>query len=144
MDESMVKGKINFITDYANQVPGLGRLDATGTLRYPDSCPSATSDYFQNGCYWSAPVLFEVTPGDATMMTIGFIKENFVKYDWVVADNFRLKYYGTEKPTAIENVDEVVTPSLQKDNAVYNLQGQRLSRVQKGVNIIGGKKVLVK
>ena len=142
--ESMVKGKINFITDYANQVPGLGRLDATGTLRFPDSCPSATSDYFQNGCYWSAPVLFEVTPENATMMTIGFIKENFVKYDWVVADNFRLKYYGTEKPTAIENVDEVVTPSLQKDNAVYNLQGQRLSRVQKGVNIIGGKKVLVK
>ncbi len=142
--DGMVKGKINFITDYANQVPGLGRLDATGTLRFPDSCPSATSDYFQNGCYWSAPVLFEVTPGDATMMTIGFIKENFVKYDWVVADNFRLKYYGTVKPTAIENVDEVVTPSLQKENAVYNLQGQRLSRVQKGVNIIGGKKVLVK
>ncbi len=29
-------------------------------------------------------------------------------------------------------------------NAIYNLQGQRLQKAQKGLNIIGGKKVLVK
>ena len=32
---------------------------------------------------------------------------------------------------------------LTKDN-VYNLQGQRVSKAQKGLYIVGGKKVLVK
>ena len=78
------------------------------------------------------------------MLIIGFTKTGFTKYDWVVADNFRLKYYGKQKPTAIGRIDEVVTPAQQGGAAIYNLQGQRLSRVQKGVNIIGGKKMLVK
>lgn len=142
--EGMVKGDINLITDYANKVPGLGRLDASGTVRMPDACWSAAEEYFWYGCYWTKPLLFEVTEENKGLMTIGIIKEGAVKYDWVVADNFRLKYYGKEKPTAIENVDEVVTPSLQGGAAIYNLQGQRLNYVQKGVNIVGGKKILVK
>lgn len=142
--EGMVKGDINLITDYANKVPGLGRLDASGTVRMPDACWSAAEEYFWYGCYWTKPLLFEVTKENLGLITIGIIKEGAVKHDWIVADNFRLKYYGTEKPTAIENVDEVVTPSLQGGAAIYNLQGQRLNHVQKGVNIVGGKKILVK
>ena len=30
------------------------------------------------------------------------------------------------------------------DNDIYNLAGQRMQKLQKGVNIVGGKKVLVK
>ena len=33
---------------------------------------------------------------------------------------------------------------VQKDNAIYNLAGQRLNKMQKGINIVNGKKVLVK
>ena len=141
-DDNIVKGDIPFITDCANQAPGLGRLDETGTLRYPDACWSAAEEYFQNGLYWSKPILFEITVDG--MMTIGFEKSDFTKYDWVVADNFRLTYYGKNKPTAIEGVEENVAPWQKYGDAIYNLQGQRLNRTQKGVNIINGKKVMVK
>ena len=34
--------------------------------------------------------------------------------------------------------------TTENDNVIFNLAGQRMSRVQKGVNIVNGKKVLVK
>jgi len=38
-----------------------------------------------------------------------------------------------------------LTPALSESNgAIYNLAGQRLQKMQKGINIIGGKKVVVK
>lgn len=143
-DGDLVSGPVPFITDCANQVPGLGRLDATGTVRFPDGCESATVDYFQNGLYWANPILFEITEENRGMVTIGFQKTGATKRDWVVADNFRLTYYGKAKPTAISGVTEQVAPWQQQGTAIYNLQGQRLDRVQRGVNIVGGKKYLVK
>lgn len=48
--------------------------------------------------------------------------------------------FGDETATAINAVE-----AAQNESAViYNLAGQRLSKTQKGVNIINGKKVLVK
>ena len=35
-------------------------------------------------------------------------------------------------------------PKTQGDNVIYNLAGQRLSKMQKGINIVNGKKILVK
>ena len=44
-----------------------------------------------------------------------------------------------------DGVEEIENGQLTIDNAViFNLAGQRLQKLQKGVNIIGGKKVLVK
>ena len=37
-----------------------------------------------------------------------------------------------------------IAATTQDSNEVYSLSGQRLSQPRKGVNIIGGKKVLVK
>ena len=43
--------------------------------------------------------------------------------------------------TAIDGL----TPTLSKgEGAIYNLQGQRLGSLQRGINVVGGKKVLVK
>lgn len=36
------------------------------------------------------------------------------------------------------------TKTMTNEDAIYNLAGQRISKAQRGVNIIGGKKVLVK
>lgn len=44
-------------------------------------------------------------------------------------------------PTAIGSVDEAVAPVVK---GIYNLSGQRVSRAQKGIYIINGRKVLVK
>ena len=53
----------------------------------------------------------------------------------------RLGFDGTETPTGINGL----TPALSKgEGVIYNLQGQQLSAPQRGINIIGGKKVLVK
>ena len=36
------------------------------------------------------------------------------------------------------------TKTLEAEEGIYNLQGQRIGKAQRGVNIVGGKKVLVK
>ena len=38
----------------------------------------------------------------------------------------------------------VVADDIKKDATIYNLSGQRLDKPRKGINIIGGKKVMVK
>lgn len=53
----------------------------------------------------------------------------------------RLGFDGTETPTGINGL----TPALSKgEGVIYNLNGQRVNSLQKGINIVGGKKVLVK
>ena len=37
-----------------------------------------------------------------------------------------------------------LTPALQGEEAIYNLQGQRISSLRKGLNIVSGRKVFVK
>ncbi len=44
------------------------------------------------------------------------------------------------------NVTEISQPTVMdtKESPIYNLNGQRLSKAVKGINIIGGKKVVMK
>ena len=61
------------------------------------------------------------------------------------SDDDQLKIYGFEvvsDQTGIEAVDN--EDYTMPDAPVYNLNGQRLEGLQKGINIINGKKVLVK
>ena len=39
---------------------------------------------------------------------------------------------------------KTVSTGNQRNDAIFNLSGQTLSKPQKGINIIGGKKVMVK
>jgi len=50
--------------------------------------------------------------------------------------------FGDGEATGIQTFN--VTPESQNDTPVYNLNGQRLNAPQKGINIVNGKKVLVK
>ena len=43
-------------------------------------------------------------------------------------------------PTAIE----AVAADKAQQQVIFNLAGQRINQLQKGINILGGKKVLVK
>ncbi|MCF0197479.1 MAG: hypothetical protein HUK03_09705, partial [Bacteroidaceae bacterium] len=135
------------ISDCANMSPGLGRLDASGTVRFPDACWSASEEYFHMGLYWNR-LDFEVPAETACgYLKVGVMKqlneaqEQYKERDWLVCDNFRIKYYGTEKPdpTAIDAVEGKGAQQPTSLN-IYNLAGQRLSKMQKGVNIVGGKK----
>ncbi len=54
-----------------------------------------------------------------------------------------LKIYGIEL-NVTEDAIESLTPSQKSEGNIYNLSGQRLSKPRRGVNIIDGKKVVIK
>ena len=73
-----------------------------------------------------------------TTISLGLKVENTTA-TWVNFDNFKLE--RLESPTGIH----VISATPTKNNSViYNLWGQKLAKPQKGINIIAGKKVLVK
>ena len=60
-----------------------------------------------------------------------------VENDWVVI--------GPDTQATDELIVGVSSLKETKDwTSIYNLAGQRMNKMQKGVNIIGGQKVLVK
>ena len=76
-------------------------------------------------------------------VTVG-LKVEGTNASWLAADNFTLSFIGSEAPTGIEDI-ETSGDVLKLENAViYNMSGQRLNRVQRGINIINGKKVYIK
>lgn len=87
--------------------------------------------------------------GKDGILTVGIRKDEPKYYSWVVLDNFRLFYLGTNSSltpsgpaTAINDVKS--QPDVDGDAAVYSLSGQRLAAPRKGLNIIGRKKVVMK
>lgn len=54
-----------------------------------------------------------------------------------------LKIYGIEWSSSLSGIETTIIPDSAK-SVIYNLQGQRMQTVTKGINIVDGKKVLVK
>ena len=52
-------------------------------------------------------------------------------------------YWDDEETTGIEIMRNVEN-EIMRNRSIYNLNGQRLSAPQKGINIINGRKVIVK
>jgi hypothetical protein len=48
-------------------------------------------------------------------------------------------YFGNGDANSIQKIDNAQKTT---EDAIYNIAGQRLNKVQKGINIINGKKVL--
>ena len=52
------------------------------------------------------------------------------------------------EPTAVTAHDPAgingVETDAENNGAIYNMAGQRLQKLQKGLNIVGGKKIVVK
>ena len=80
----------------------------------------------------------------------GFYKATSGK---VAAGKAYLEYTGTpdyndflclfdDEPDAIKGVEGATTNVENEDGFIYNLAGQRISKMQKGINIVNGKKVL--
>ena len=62
-------------------------------------------------------------------------------------DSFALTFYGDQDVAEVTGVKTIrnAQGTIQKaDTAIYNLAGQRLLKLQKGINIVNGKKVVVK
>ena len=66
-----------------------------------------------------------------------------------VLDSSHKIVYKTEEGTYTNDIDPdgiraVYDGQRAMDNVIFNLSGQRLSRLRKGINIVNGQKVLVK
>ena len=58
------------------------------------------------------------------------------------ASGVKAFYFNGDNATGIENVNSALDANRNFDGAIYNLAGQRISKMQKGINIINGKKIL--
>ena len=61
----------------------------------------------------------------------------------VTVENSRESFSG-EFETLTDGIEENVKIKKLKNESIYNLQGQRLNSLQKGLNIVNGKKIYVK
>ena len=98
----------------------------------------ALANYFEDGCYWNE---LDAYVGEDGVLKLGIRKETGVGNDWCPYDNFQLFYLGTTAPTAIEAV--AANAQAQK-TAIYDLQGRKVSKAQKGMYIMNGKVTVVK
>lgn len=86
-----------------------------------------------------------LTAGSAEQYTTGAVLSADGKYTYTSllnAAQTSISYQYTENTS--NGVQQLVVDKADKDNAVYNLQGMKLRAPQKGLNIIGGKKVVIK
>ena len=115
-----------FIGDATAEVPA-----QTGT----EGDMAAASESFTAGLYTIEPIEFVFNGEELTVGVTGTAANQ-----WVVFDNFRLTYYG---PKTV-GISELTSDKSQNAKAIYNLNGQKVQHMTKGLYIRDGKKVLVK
>ena len=99
---------------------------------------------FKDGNYAMEPITVIVEEGGT--LTIGVT--GTAEKQWVIWDNFQLKYYGVGgTPTFIDEAKVEPARSFEQ-GAVYNLRGQKVASstegLKKGLYIVNGKKVVIK
>ena len=121
--------------------PGLSASDYTmnsGAFCAPNS-RAAFQTFIEAERYHNS-VNFGYTEGP---VKLGIIKFEAMSNDWAPIDNFALYYLGTEAPDAVKSID-AADASILAGKEIYNLAGQKVGKAQKGIYIIGGRKVVVK
>ena len=73
-------------------------------------------------------------------LTFGIRKSTEIDNDWCMFDNWKLFYLGKDTPEAINEI----AGKKNAVKAIFNLAGQQMNGLQKGLNIVDGKKVFVK
>lgn len=115
-------------------------INSTGVyngVRFPDY-PTDAAEAFEHGAFWNQVKFYS----DGEYLYFGVDTTIETPDSWTVVDNFRLKYWGTEEPS--EDALGINNVGVVKSNAIYNISGQKLVKLQKGINIINGRKVIVK
>ena len=89
-------------------------------------------------CLCDEPTPIDVADGDNGLILAGETGKQ-----WALVSNERLSasQAAIDQVTGIKAIDH---SPLNIDHSIYNMSGQRLSKPQKGLNIVGGRKVLMK
>ena len=121
-------------------VPGVGDLQNTQYGAFPNQ-PQSSIEFFETGYYKTS---VKTTVGQDGILTIGIKKDSREEMgDWVVFDNFRLKYFNEEGvTTGIRQAENKTTTN--RTHTYYNLNGQKVQKAVKGLYIMDGKKVVIK
>ncbi|MBO4841510.1 MAG: hypothetical protein J5524_10500 [Bacteroidaceae bacterium] len=135
----------------ANKVPGIGytyggmTMPGTYSGQPMNATQQAATEYFPCGLYWNE-LTFIIPEEEAGHLCIGICKptdaELAGKGDWIVMDNWRLKYCGSNADP--DGINDVIKTPSQASKEIFNLSGQKLKKAQKGINIVNGKKYVVK
>jgi hypothetical protein len=125
----------SILDDATAEVLDAGEITSYGWV--PNTMHEA-SNYFNHGYYKNK---LDVWVSNGTLR-LGIRKETGDEGDWVIFDNFRLTYYGSQKPDGIapSTLDAQAT-------AIYDLMGRRVlttDNLRGGIYIVNGKKVILK
>ena len=115
----------------------------TYTMKQGDALPELKAEYkgFKNG------ETEDVLTKKPTLTTTATSSSNPGEYEVTVADAEAQNYEISYEPGKIIVTQTVGIENIElngKSFCIYNLQGQRLRNTKKGINIINGKKVIVK
>ena len=115
---------------------------------YAPDGTTPTAAWFADGRYLNT-LAFRIDD-EGGSVTIGLEKTEILPNDYEVVGAWNLYYLGDvtgiASPKSSPEGKDFESPLLQEGTgeALYNLAGQRLSAPQRGINIIGGKKVVIK
>lgn len=112
-------------------------------MKQGDALPELKAEYkgFKNG------ETEDVLTKKPTLTTTATSSSNPGEYEVTVADAEAQNYEISYEPGKIIVTQTVGIENIElngKSFCIYNLQGQRLRNTKKGINIINGKKVIVK
>lgn len=108
---------------------------ANGVTYYAPNDMVSSVAYFAQGRYYNG-VTIKVTDGK---LRLGIRQADKVTGSWVIMDDFKLTYFGTDSKkeeggfTDVEAIE--VAPDVAKVE-VYSVNGMKLNAMQKGVNIL--------
>ena len=114
---------------------GDNTVPLTSNSHGENSMEDASASFTANR-YTIAPLLFYYD--GQRPFTLGI--RGTAKAQWVVWDNFQLKYLGSDNSTGIQ---EAVTSQKEQDDTVYDLSGRRVMNPSKGIYIKNGRKTVL-
>ena len=92
----------------------------------------------------SDQVVYEKTINAGSIVGLNIDISAFAKGRYTVTIENSGESFTGEFETITTGIKELKNSRIEKLKSIYNLQGQRLNRLQKGLNIVNGRKVFVK
>ena len=92
----------------------------------------------------SGKVVYEKTINAGTIVGLSIDISAYAKGRYTVTVENSNELFTGEFETETTGIEETIYNKVETKTEIYNLQGQRLSSLQRGLNIVNGKKVYVK
>lgn len=129
------------VFDRPNTAPGEGTQSQFGEV---PNWPQEAINFFEVDAYRKAAVVKVGADGKMNIYVDKMVEGEHQYGDWMVLDRFRMKYFGTERPTtAIKGVEDKATAAPA--GRIYNLQGVEVQQAtQPGIYIQNGRKFIVR